>query len=199
MFTGIVRELGTVLGAAPSPAGLALSVSTRLKASEGDSIAVNGVCLSARPGKGRVTFDVVFETLSKTNLGKLKEGDRVNLEPSLQWGDPLGGHFVMGHVDGVGTILGRDPFTVRVPKSVTPFLAPKGSISVDGVSLTVVKVVRDTFTVALIPLTLEKTTLGFKGKGDAVNIEADMAARYKKPGSRISRQFLKDAGFIGKS
>jgi riboflavin synthase alpha subunit len=196
MFTGIVQELGKVREAKPSPAGMELAVECRLKAREGDSVCVNGVCLSARPSKGVLRFDVVHETLSRTNLGALQPGDRVNLEPSLRYGDPLGGHIVSGHVDAQGTMIERT--LIEVPKDLLPYIVSKGSIAVDGVSLTVVKVTGRRFSVALIPLTLEKTTLGLKGKGDKVNIEVDLMARYKRKPSAITREFLERAGFIGK-
>jgi riboflavin synthase alpha subunit len=197
MFTGIVRELGRVVSASRTAAGSELRIGCRTRAKLGDSVCVNGVCLSARPFSGGLAFDVVHETLSKTNLGSLASGDRVNLEPSLRHGDPLGGHFVMGHVDGVGKIESRtDLMSVRVPRGVIPFLAPKGSVAVDGVSLTVVTVGRSRFTVALIPLTLEKTTLGIKSAGDAVNIEVDAMARYSRRPPGVTREFLRRAGFL---
>lgn len=196
MFTGIVQELGTVRDAGPSPAGMELAVQCAIEAKEGDSVCVNGVCLSARPSKGVLRFDVVHETLSRTNLGKLKPGDRVNLEPSLRYGDPLGGHIVTGHVDAQGVMVERT--VIQVPKDLLPFLATKGSVAVDGVSLTIASVKGNRFTVALIPLTIEKTTLGIKGKGDTVNIEVDLMARYRRKPSAITRELLERAGFIAK-
>jgi riboflavin synthase alpha subunit len=155
-------------------------------AKSGDSIAVAGVCLTlvAAPKAGKGEFDVVRETLDLTTLGSLVPGDEVNLESALRMGDPLGGHMVQGHVDGVGEVRnlrGRDgnvTLSVRAPGEVRKWLVHKGSITVDGVSLTVAKVDRDGFTAALVPHTLEITTLGSLKQGSRVNLEADLVGKW---------------------
>lgn len=151
----------------------------------GESIAVNGCCLTVTDITGcKLTFQAGPETLVKTNLGLLKTGDRVNLERALRMGDPLGGHIVTGHVDAVGTVLKRevkgDWHTVwfECPANLDDLLVHKGSIAVDGVSLTLAEVDRSRFSVMLIPHTLANTTLGFKTGGDTVNLEADLIAKH---------------------
>lgn len=189
MFTGLVEFLGSVQSRSEDgQGGLILSVaesSLPQLLSIGESVAVNGVCLTV---VGRAAesfqFQVGPETLLKSNLGALKTGDRVNLERSLRVGDRLGGHFVQGHVDGVGHIVERtrqgdwEMIRFSCPSDMTRLMVPKGSIAVDGVSLTLVDVGDDFFTVMLIPHTLANTTLGFKKAGDAVNLEADMLAKH---------------------
>ncbi|ANW21149.1 riboflavin synthase [Streptomyces clavuligerus] len=188
MFTGIVEELGQVTGVET----LGDSARFRLRgplvtdgARHGDSIAVNGVCLTVVDhGDGEFTADVMAETLKRSSLGALAPGDRVNLERPTPVGGRLGGHVVQGHVDGVGTIVERAPsehwelVTVSLPAPLARYVVEKGSITVDGVSLTVVSVGEDRFTVSLIPTTLALTTLGVKGTGDPVNIEVDVIAKY---------------------
>lgn len=209
MFTGIVRERGRVAAAAPRAGGLRLTVRAALagKLAPGDSLAVNGACLTAvRVGRGAVAFDVVAETLARTALGALKAGDRVNLEPPLSAGEPLGGHFVQGHIDGTGTVIGLKAGVLRV--RVEPCLArqmiPKGSIALDGVSLTLVDVTDDAFSTALIPFTLANTTLGKRAKGERVNIELDMLGKYvaklvgRNQDSGVDMALLKRAGFAEK-
>ncbi|TWT36181.1 Riboflavin synthase [Posidoniimonas corsicana] len=151
----------------------------------GASIALNGCCLTVVANyDDRVDFQAGEETLSRTNLGQLKAGDRVNVEPSLRAGDPLGGHYVTGHIDALGTVDRRDDdsdwskFWFRVPQSLTRQMASKGSVTVDGVSLTLVDVEEERFSVALIPHTLQATTLGGRQPGDRVNIETDVLAKY---------------------
>jgi riboflavin synthase len=182
MFTGLVEQMGEVRSA-----GTRLAVTTPL-ASElqrGDSIAVNGVCLTAVDiTPGSFEADVMEETLERSSLGRLQEGDRVNLELPLRVGDRLGGHFVQGHVDSTGTIESveerQHSRVVRVgaPAEVLRYVVEKGSIAIDGVSLTVVDVDGDGFSVSLIPETLERTTLGSVSPGDPVNLEVDMLAKY---------------------
>jgi riboflavin synthase len=187
MFTGLVEALGTVARLADTGAGRGLIVRHPVAASlvVGESVAVNGACLTVVDVQGEeFAFDVGPETLARTNLGRLEAGDRVNLERSLRVGDRLGGHFVQGHVDAVGTIDRRDrngdweDVWFRCPQELTRLMVPKGSVAVDGVSLTLVNVEADRFSVMLIPHTQTVTTLGLKGVGDLVNLEADMLARH---------------------
>jgi riboflavin synthase len=183
MFTGIVEEIGTVTSAeaAGDCARLVFSARTVVEGSRvGDSIAVNGCCLTVVDiGPGWWAADAVAETLRRTNLGVLRAGDPVNLERPVSLGDRLGGHLVQGHVDALGTIVRPAPdLEVRVDERLVPYLVEKGSVAVDGISLTVVSVGGDSFTVAVIPHTLAVTTLGRKGAGDPVNLEVDVIAKY---------------------
>jgi riboflavin synthase len=183
MFTGIVREVGTA--AAFDGSRLVLEApETAAAAAVGDSVSVAGVCLTVvESGAGRLAFDVVPETLSRTALGSLQPGGAVNLEPSLRVGDQLGGHVVQGHVDGVGRVrsVTSEGDSRRVwfdaPGPVVRYCLEKGSVAVDGVSLTVAAVDDDGFEVALIPHTLEATTLGRLEAGDEVNLEADVLGK----------------------
>lgn len=188
MFTGIVEELGEVADIAEVTE---VPEATRVRirgqrvtadARHGDSIAVNGVCLTVTELDGETfAVDAVAETLRTSSLGSLRAGGRVNLERATAVGDRLGGHIVQGHVDGVGTFLRRDPdgtSSFAVPPELNRFLVSKGSIAVNGVSLTVVDVTAEEFTVALIPTTLRETTLGELEPGDAVNLETDVLAKY---------------------
>jgi riboflavin synthase len=188
MFTGIVEELGTVAAIEEQGDALRLSISadtvlegTRL----GDSIAVNGCCLTVTDvSDGTWTADVMAETLDKTSLAGARAGDKVNLERAVTPQTRLGGHIVQGHVDGVGEVLRRSPsehwevVEVSLPPHLAPYLVDKGSITVDGVSLTVVEAGQDSFTVSLIPETLARTTLGHRAVGDRVNLEADIIAKH---------------------
>jgi riboflavin synthase len=187
MFTGLVECLGTVRSLTAVGAGRDLVVEAPFagQIGPGDSVAVNGCCLTVverLPGACR--FQAGPETLSKTVLGSLVPGDRVNLERALRAGAPLGGHVVQGHVDGVGVLDRRnregewDTVWFRCPEHLAVQMVPKGSIAVDGVSLTLVEVGPASFSVALIPHTLAATTLGFKRPGDAVNLETDVLAKY---------------------
>ncbi|GAA4402207.1 riboflavin synthase [Fodinibacter luteus] len=188
MFTGIVEELGTVTELVPAADSARLTVHGPLVTSDathGDSICVNGVCLTVvEVGEGDFTVDVMAETLHRSSLGALRPGDRVNLERAMAASGRFGGHVVQGHVDGTGTITARSPgdrwelVEVSVPPDLAPYVVEKGSITVDGVSLTVVSVIDDALTVSLIPTTLELTTLGTKGAGDVVNLEVDVLAKY---------------------
>lgn len=188
MFTGIVEELGEVVAVRP----LADSVQLRVRcpavaadARQGDSIAVNGVCLTVVEVDGETfTADVMRETLDRSSLGALRAGEAVNLERAATLATRMGGHLVQGHVDGVGSIVDRQPAqhwaAVRfsLPDGLGRYVVEKGSITVDGVSLTVVDVDDDTFSVGLIPTTLELTTLGRKEIGEPVNLEVDVIAKY---------------------
>lgn len=188
MFTGIVESLGTVRSAVKDGAGTLLCIEDSAIASDapiGSSIAVNGVCLTVIAGDERTfTFQAGPETLRLTNLGELAPGMKVNLERALRLGDRLDGHFVQGHVDGVGhidkrTIEGAWEFVwFACPAELTRQMIRKGSITIDGVSLTLVDVEPGRFSVALIPHTLAITTLGFKGPGEAVNLETDLFGKY---------------------
>lgn len=188
MFAGIVETTGRVAGIADEPPGKRLVVASELIAGDaklGDSVAVNGCCLTVvRIDADTVSFDVGPESLRRTNLGRLVVGSIVNLERSLVIGDRLGGHFVTGHVDSIGTldarIDDRDWSTCwfQVPPALARQMAGKGSVAIDGVSLTLVEVQYDRFSVALIPHTLAVTTLGRLSVGDPVNIETDLLAKY---------------------
>ena len=179
MFTGIVEELGRVRS---RDGGRFVFEATDVTsdAEIGASIAVNGVCLTVvEHGDDWWAADAVDETLSRSNLGDLQPGDPVNLERPVRVGDRLGGHIVQGHVDAVGEILAPAPdLEVAIPDELRPYVVEKGSITVDGCSLTVVKPLPHSFTVAVIPHTAEVTTLGHKGPGDRVNLEVDMVAKY---------------------
>ena len=174
MFTGIVREVGRVV----SFDGHRLVVDGATQAATGDSVAVDGVCLTAVDGS-QLAFDVVDETLDRTTLGALKAGDRVNLEPALRAGDPLGGHLVQGHVDGLGRVRSvGEPVWIDAPPDVLRYCVEKGSIAVDGVSLTIAALDDAGFAVALVPHTLAVTTLGRAEPGTPVNLEIDVLAKY---------------------
>ena len=179
MFTGIVEELGRVRsrdgGRFTFEATLVLE-----DAKIGDSIAVNGCCLTVvESGDGWWAADAVDETLSRTNLGDLRPGDPVNFERPVRAADRLGGHIVQGHVDAVGEVVEPAPdLRVRMPRELARYVVEKGSITIDGISLTVVDVLDDGFTVALIPHTTEVTTLGHRRPGDRVNLEVDLVAKY---------------------
>ena len=193
MFTGIVTDLGEVRSVHPRANNLSrLTIYTRyprLELIEGASVACSGVCLTVvdtGEEDGRVWFaaDAAAETLAITTVGTWRHGSRVNLERPLKLGDELGGHLVAGHVDGLATIIARDDmtdmakFTLRAPHDLARFIAPKGSVALDGVSLTVNQVEGDIFTVLIIPHTLSVTGLGAWREGDAVNLEIDTMARY---------------------
>ncbi|GCD88869.1 riboflavin synthase [Nocardioides sp. LS1] len=188
MFTGIVEELGTVESIEDQGDAIRLTIraTTVLEdAGLGDSIAVNGCCLTVAERTGDTwTADVMQETLDKTSLYGVAAGDRVNLERAVTADKRLGGHIVQGHVDGVGTIVGRTPsehwevVEIALPDGLGRYLVDKGSITVDGVSLTVVEARNDSFTVSLIPETLARTTLGTRGPGERVNLEADILAKH---------------------
>jgi riboflavin synthase len=188
MFTGIVRELGGVVSVAGGEDGIRLEVEapeTAAVAALGDSVALAGVCLTVVAVEGpRLAFDAVPETLSRTSLGRLAAGGSVNVEPALRVGDALGGHMLQGHVDGVGAVrsVDREGEGRRVwfdaPEDVLRYCVEKGSVAVDGVSLTVAALDGDGFAVALIPHTLAVTTLGALAPGDTVNLEVDVLAKY---------------------
>jgi riboflavin synthase len=188
MFTGLVQCLATVREVRTREPGRELRIAAPQIAAEarvGDSIAVNGCCLTIVEIAGDdLAFEAGPETLSRTNLGQLQPGSQVNLEASLRVGDPLGGHYVTGHVEAVGTVDARQDdrdwstFWFRFPPELGRYLVPKGSVAVDGVSLTVVDVEAERFSVQLIPHTLAVTTLGGRAVGDRVNLETDLLAKY---------------------
>lgn len=188
MFTGLVESMATVAEVRDAPPGCRLVLAAAdlaATAALGDSIAVNGCCLTVvEHTVEKLSFDAGPETLARTNLGALKARDRVNVERSLKLGDTLGGHLVTGHVDGLGTLVSRrdegdwSTFIFRVAPQLARQMASKGSVAVDGVSLTLVDVDDTSFSVALIPHTLAVTTLGRLAVGDRVNIETDLLAKY---------------------
>jgi len=188
MFTGLVESLATVERVGPDGPGRTLILAAPAIAPElilGESVAVNGACLTVVAHDSRTCrFQAGPETLLRTNLGELTAGDRVNLERSLRVSDRLGGHLVQGHVDGLGQIAERrrdgewELLWFRCPKALTAQMVSKGAVAVDGVSLTLVDVQADRFSVALIPHTLAQTTLGFKPPGASVNLETDLLAKY---------------------
>ena len=188
MFTGLVREVGTVASLEGGVDGVRIEIDapeTARGAALGDSIAIDGVCLTVvAAADGRFAFDAVPETLDRTALGTLEPGSRVNLEPALRAGDALGGHYVQGHVDGVGTVRSVEPegdgsrIWFDAPPELLRYLVEKGSIAVQGTSLTVAGVDDAGFAVALIPHTLGATTLGALAPGARVNLEADVLAKY---------------------
>ncbi len=188
MFTGLVEEKGTIKEIVAKSGAADLLVDAPLVSSDvaiGDSIAINGCCLTVVKIDGQVlTFQAGTETLSRTNLGLLESGSGVNLERSLKVGQRMGGHYVSGHVDAIGVVDERNDdgewaeFWFKVPAALTRQMASKGSVTVDGISLTLVGVETERFSVALIPHTLEVTTLGDRAIGDSVNIETDLLAKY---------------------
>lgn len=188
MFTGLIEDIGSVAGVSRKSGGMELSLQTALPMEEialGDSIAVNGICLTVtRFGSGRFTVDVSPESLDRTNLGALAVGTRVNLERALRLGDRLGGHLVSGHIDCQATIASRRDlgnavvFSFAMEARPLRYVVEKGSVTIDGISLTVNEVTSDGFSVAIIPHTLALTTLQHKAVGSKVNIETDLIGKY---------------------
>jgi riboflavin synthase len=214
MFTGIIEHLGKVMQIKrqADSATIVVDIAQMSKdVNPGDSIAINGACLTATHIKGsKVNFDVSAETLSKTTIGEMRVSDRVNVENSLRIGDKLGGHFVTGHVDGVGIINRKESETGQctmwfsVSKELADMMIKKGSVAVDGISLTIVELEETLFSVALIPYTLDATSLGFKKTGQRVNIETDMLGKWVKKilktdgkaASGITEKMLKENDFL---
>jgi riboflavin synthase len=188
VFTGLIREVGTVVSREGGADGVRLMIdapTTAAAAQLGDSIAIDGVCLTVVATAGHtLAFDAVPETLDRSSLATLDQGSRVNLEPALRVGEPLGGHYVQGHVDGVGSVRSVEPegdgkrIWFDAPPDLLRYVVEKGSIAVQGTSLTVAAVDAAGFSVALIPHTLSETTLGALAAGDRVNLEADVLAKY---------------------
>lgn len=211
MFTGLIAELGEIAAIRQGADGARLSVKCgelHKDTSIGDSIAVNGICLTVVAIKEEIlSFDVSSETLKNTNLGSLKTGFKVNLEVSLRPTSKMGGHFVTGHIDGVGKIRSKAQtgnalkIEIEAPQDVLKYLVDKGSVAVDGISLTVVDVLRDSFTIVIIPHTAKITTIGFKNTGDTVNLEPDILAKYvarflKADGDSSLMSALRKSGFM---
>ena len=188
MFTGIVRERGRVAGIDGGDTGVRLRITapaTAAGVSIGDSVSIGGVCLTVVTVQGdEIAFDAVPETLTRTALGELAAGDEVNVEPALRAGEPLGGHVVQGHVDGTGRVRSVEPegdgrrIWIDAASDMLRYCVEKGSVAVDGVSLTVAALDADGFAVALIPHTLTETTFGALSQGDGVNLEVDILAKY---------------------
>ena len=215
MFTGIIEELGTIRSIRRGAASAVLSIGAEAVLSDlriGDSVAVNGVCLTATGVDGSgFTADVMHETLQRSSLGALGPGSRVNLERAMAADGRFGGHIVSGHIDGTGTIAERRRddnavwYTVSAPPALLRYIVEKGSIAIDGISLTVASVEADRFSVSVIPHTAAVTLLGAKGPGDVVNLETDIIGKYVErllrpadtPAARsgISLEFLAENGF----
>ncbi len=217
MFTGLIQDIGKIQSVERRGEGIRLTISTRIDLSQtkiGDSISVDGACLTVVRRSGRIfTVDASPETLQRTTLSTVREGQPVNLEMPLKMSDPLGGHFVAGHVDGTGEIIEVAPegnfmrYRFRVPAEIARYLIEKGSVAVDGISLTITECQDQEFIVSIIPHTAESTTLGKKRAGDRVNVENDLIAKYvekfvrredppKRESSRIDAAFLVDHGFM---
>ncbi|MGM7701740.1 riboflavin synthase [Pseudalkalibacillus sp. Hm43] len=215
MFTGIIEEIGTIQSVKESSEGYVVTINTKKVLEDvrlGDSISVNGICLTVTSFKeSSFTVDVMPETLKATNLKGLGTGDRVNLERAMAAGGRFGGHFVSGHIDGVGKIVSKTPkhnaiyFEIEAPQELNPYFMMKGSVAVDGTSLTIFGVTDTTFTLSLIPHTVEESVIGHKNEGDLVNIECDMLAKYmdnilqrraeQSQQSKLTKDFLTEHGF----
>jgi riboflavin synthase len=215
VFTGIIEAIGTVRQLTRHPTGARVEIASATIAQAtrpGDSLAVEGACLTVTALAGEVmACDLSVETLARTTLGALRVGTRVNLERPLRLGDRVGGHLVSGHVDAMGQLVGRIPqgdgavYRIRFPASLAPLLVPKGSVAVDGISLTVAALARERFDVAVVPYTLRGTTLAEKRVGARLNLEADLVGKYvtrlaagrtMAPGtSEVTWTLLKEHGF----
>ncbi|MFQ3545198.1 riboflavin synthase [Halobacillus rhizosphaerae] len=215
MFTGIVEEIGTVKAITSKTESLELNIQAKEVLTDvelGASISINGVCLTVTSFTERdVQFDVMPETFRATNLHQLKQGSKVNLERAMAANGRFGGHLVSGHVDGTGTIVSKKPesnavyYEIEMPSDLSSYFVHKGSITVDGTSLTVFGAVDNKVTISLIPHTMEHTILGVKAPGDQVNIEIDMLSKYvahflkndkqEEQGSNITKEFLKGNGY----
>lgn len=210
MFTGLVETFGAVTAVRNTGNGCQLSVKplSDFEVRLGDSVSVNGVCLTVTKHNGDISFDVSPETLRSTNLGNLKISDKINLERALRLSDRLGGHLVTGHVDGIGTIRNKKQageytfYTFDAPAEILKYIVKKGSVAIDGISLTVVDLDHGSFSIAIIPHTAAATNIGGKGIGDRVNLEADIIGKYvekllgKKDTDSNLMELLKEKGFI---
>jgi riboflavin synthase len=207
----LVVEMGRIVSVARQDTGARLQVQAEAVASDaqiGDSISINGTCLTVVEIKGKtLSFDVSEETLASTNIGQLSIKEKVNLEPSLGVGSRIGGHFVTGHVDATGKITSKtasgtsSKIVISADRRITDLLVEKGSVAVDGISLTVVDVFKDGFSLVIIPHTGEVTTIGYKGVGDTVNIEVDILGKYvskflRKDKDKTFMETLSREGFI---
>lgn len=214
MFTGLIEDIGTIVNLQPIQQGLSLSIGSDVVIREmkwGDSIAVNGVCLTVTQfSDANFTVEAVQETLDRSTLVGLKPGDKVNLERAIRFGDRMGGHFVQGHVDGTGAILRKDKigsaywFDISVPADFDRYIIYKGSVAVDGISLTVARKSAGFISISVIPHTFQNTNLQYLSVNDRVNIELDMMAKYienllnrKDEGqkSSITEEWLREQGF----
>lgn len=215
MFTGIIEEIGTISAVRRNPLEAKLTIFAEKIFSDlkiGDSVAVNGVCLTASEISGNTfTADVMNETFHRSSLSELKSGSHVNLERAMASDGRFGGHIVAGHVDGTGIItnIKKDDnavwYTISADSSIMKYIIEKGSVAIDGISLTVAEVLKDSFSVSVIPHTAKETILSQKKLGDTVNLENDLVGKYvekllnfnhdEKPKSRITREFLANAGF----
>jgi riboflavin synthase len=212
MFTGLIESIGAVTGFSRKPAGAQIEVSCDFTAQlkRGDSVAVDGTCLTAIEMHGNCfTADVSTETLAKTTLGRMNSGRRVNLERAVAVGARMGGHYVLGHVDGLAKIKAIAPlgdamrYDLTIPEALAPLIVPKGSIAIDGISLTVNEVGPDSFWVAVIPETQAKTTLSDRKAGDFINLEGDILGKFvlrslalQSRGSGIDTAFLEKHGYL---
>ncbi|MCE5322628.1 riboflavin synthase [bacterium] len=211
MFTGLIEEIGTVKSLTVGTVGRLVVGSSKVinDVSIGDSVSINGTCLTVTSiGSAEMTFDAVTETLSRSTLKSLRPGDKVNLEASLRAGKMMGGHFVQGHVDGTGTIMSIDRLAesvvirIAAPPEIMRYVVEKGSIAVDGTSLTIASENDREFTISVIPHTLEVTTLGLRRAGDSVNLEADIIGKYvekfmnARGESGVTEDLLREAGFM---
>ena len=213
MFTGIIKSIGKVVGLTSRGDGgrLELKAEGLIGLQPGDSLAVNGVCLTlTEVHLPRLEMDVLNETLSKTDLGGIRPGEAVNLEPALKAGEELGGHLVTGHVEGMGRLLSRKAqgedwiYTVFLPPGLRKNVVMKGSIALEGISLTIAALTSDSFSVHLIPFTLDHTNLGAKREGDPLNIETDLLGKYvarqlessSETSTRIDWEYLQETGFL---
>lgn len=216
MFTGIIEELGIVKLIDKKANSAKINISAEFVNQDlniGDSVAVNGVCLTIiEYSSSHLVAEIMHETLARTSMKNLKSGDKVNLERALRADSRLGGHIVSGHIDGVGKIISKqqdgiaEVFDISYPPEIGKYLAKKGSVAVDGISLTIVEITNEYFRLSLIPHSLKSTTLGFKKQGDLLNIEIDVLARYieslftqKKNNereSKMSENFLIENGFM---
>jgi riboflavin synthase len=215
VFTGIIEELGTVRSLERGSDSCQIFIMAQKVLEDvklGDSIAINGVCLTVTSfDREHFSADMMAETLAKTNLKDLSPGQKINLERAARLGDRMGGHLVQGHIDGVGTMVEQQKvgiakiIRIKAPPEIMDYLVSKGSVAIDGISLTVIDVLSDSFTVSIIPHTAKMTTLGFKKTGDTVNLEADIIGRYvekllnksrgKNP-APLSPEFLAEHGFL---